>query len=246
MRKSYKKIIEENVKLHRLEASFYEIQHQEIFNYFEQSRLRKEMKSIVQELSPGPSFALDIGSGTGNLTKHLNFFGVRTVTCDLSEDMLKYNRNKYKVICDACYLPFKRGSFELVTTYSLFHHLPNVKKALEEICRVATKHPILYFDHDPFIQKEIKSKELFQHIGWMLWLLTKPEFWIRFLEYIMWGRKWYLENIEKCDWTLTDGNFVSTEEILSILKSNSYIVEINYYGTGSYIKAKGKSDSVGE
>lgn len=238
MKESYKKIIEENIKLHRSEAYFYEIQHQEIFNYFEQKRLRREMKSIVRELSLSSFFALDIGSGTGNISKHLSFFGVKTVACDLSEDMLKYNKNKYKVVCDACHLPFKKGSFELVTTYSVFHHLPNLKKGLEEICRVAAKHSILYFDHDPFIQKEIKSKEIFQHSGWVLWLLTKPGLWIRFLEYMVRGRKWHLQNIKKCDWGLTDGNFVSPEEIINILKVNGYAVELNNYGTGSYIKAK--------
>jgi len=49
------------------------------------------------------------------------------------------------VLADACYLPFKDGSFEVTKANHLLEHLENPFKALNEMLRVSTKRIILSF-----------------------------------------------------------------------------------------------------
>lgn len=138
MARDYRKIVEENIKLHKSEAYFYEIQHPEIFNLLEQRRIRREIKKIQEDPSRD-RLCLDLGSGTGNIARHLTSVGFETVACDLSSDMLKQNPTPNKVLCESTFLPFKAESFDVIVAYSFFHHLPDLYKALTEICRVSSK-----------------------------------------------------------------------------------------------------------
>jgi len=77
---------------------------------------------------------LDIGSGVGH--PDLKKYG-KIISCDISIEMLKKNAQK-SVNCDASNLPFKTESFDYVTSFATFHHLPlkEGKKFLSEIHRV--------------------------------------------------------------------------------------------------------------
>lgn len=77
---------------------------------------------------------LDIGSGVGH--PDLKKYG-KIISCDISIEMLKKNAQK-SVNCDASNLPFKTKSFDYVTSFATFHHLPpkEGKKFLSEIHRV--------------------------------------------------------------------------------------------------------------
>jgi len=245
----YKNVVMENIKLQRLEAFFYEINHPEIFNFFEQRRLRREIRAIAKNLSPMKTIALDIASGTGNVARHLQSFGLEVVACDLSFDMLKRNDSRYRIRCDVGYLPFKSNSFNLITTYSAFHHFPDFTIALKEICRVSTKSCILYFDHDPFIKGNTKTKcnifysfmrKLVQIMGWWLWLLTKPIFWIRFFRYLVGGRRRHLRLLRDINTKLTEINPLDADEISKILRNNLFVVQVKKYGITSLIRAKRK------
>lgn len=145
-------IQKENIRLHKTQAAFYEVTHPEIFNIFEQRRLRGEIEIIAKDLHRKENVVcLDLGSGTGNIARHLQHLKLDVVACDLSIQMLKHNPSKYKVCCDATQLPLKDKAFVLVTSFAFFHHIPHSLTTVKEICRVSKENSKLYFDHDPFI-----------------------------------------------------------------------------------------------
>ena len=85
MIQNYMKTTKENIKLHKGEEYFYEVQHPEIFNCLEQRRIRKELMKIKEDtLLKEKVTCLDIASGTGNLVRHLRSAGFKVVACDLS------------------------------------------------------------------------------------------------------------------------------------------------------------------
>jgi ubiquinone/menaquinone biosynthesis C-methylase UbiE len=88
---------------------------------------------------------LDVGSGAGQLAKHLLKYSDADaqVTCtDLSYPMLRRARTRLKntnphfVAADLAKLPFADGSFDCVTCGYVLEHLPNPEPGLAEIARV--------------------------------------------------------------------------------------------------------------
>jgi SAM-dependent methyltransferase len=241
LKEKEKAIIEENIALHKFESSFYVIKHPEVFNLFEQKRLKEECKVIFSYLRGNKNtrlFCLDIASGTGNLAYHLIHAGFEVFVCDLSRQMLKQNPSKNKVICEAGYLPFQENSFDMISTYSVFHHLPNTKKTVEEICRVSAESSILYFDHDNFLSIKEEQNRLSRSLSYILWLLINPRFWGRFFEFLLWGRKKMNIDFTHINFKLTDMNPVNTRKTIETLKENHFIVAIKNYGVGSQIIAR--------
>ena len=94
---------------------------------------------------------LDIGSGAGH--PDLKKYG-KVISCDISIEMLKKNTQK-SVNCDASNLPFKSKSFDYVTSFATFHHLPQRegKKFLSEIHRVLKSGGIAYLTYGYLSQK---------------------------------------------------------------------------------------------
>ncbi len=94
---------------------------------------------------------LDIGSGAGH--PDLKKFGDVT-SCDIAIEMLKKNSLK-SVNCDASNLPFKSKSFDYVTSFATFHHLPKKdgKQFLSEIHRVLKNDGIAYLTYGYLSQK---------------------------------------------------------------------------------------------
>jgi ubiquinone/menaquinone biosynthesis C-methylase UbiE len=94
---------------------------------------------------------LDIGSGAGH--PDLKKYG-EVISCDISIEMLKKNTQKL-VNCDASNLPFKPKSFDYVTSFATFHHLPKREgeKFLSEIYRVLKSDGIAYLTYGYLSQK---------------------------------------------------------------------------------------------
>jgi len=94
---------------------------------------------------------LDIGSGAGH--PDLKKYG-KVISCDISIEMLKKNTQK-SVNCDASNLPFKSKSFDYVTSFATFHHLPQKegKTFLYEIHRVLKSGGIAYLTYGYLSQK---------------------------------------------------------------------------------------------
>ena len=74
-------------------ANRYDHLHSEIFNPIEQERLGKALSTAIKAVRTNSSArggltALDYGSGSGNLTRHLIEAGIETVSADISDVFL--------------------------------------------------------------------------------------------------------------------------------------------------------------
>lgn len=91
--------------------------------------------------TPG-SRLLDVGAGTGAVASAVGDRqdGVAIVGCDLSGPMLEQGRRRIPgfraVIADATSLPFRDGSFDLVTANCVLSHVSDFRQALAETLRV--------------------------------------------------------------------------------------------------------------
>ncbi len=88
---------------------------------------------------------LDVGSGAGQIAKHLLNYADRDadITCfDLSCEMLRRARQRLKsdrprfVAADLSMLPFADASFDCVTCGYVLEHLPDPRVGLSELSRV--------------------------------------------------------------------------------------------------------------
>jgi ubiquinone/menaquinone biosynthesis C-methylase UbiE len=240
---SRRRILQENIKLHKSEAYFYEANHPEIFNVLEQSRLKTQIAILKNEASGG--LCVDVGSGTGNLGRLLRSAGFSVVACDLSREMLEQNDAEFRVRCEASTLPIRTQCASLVTGYSLFHHLPDVENALKEACRVAKEKALMYFDHDNFthgVQKKatrvVKIRGVRAATLGLIWQIAHPHYLFRFAQYVFGGRRKHLIYLRNVDWNLTDGNIFQFQQFKKILQKNGFTGSLSVYSEGSYIKVQ--------
>jgi ubiquinone/menaquinone biosynthesis C-methylase UbiE len=93
----------------------------------------------------GAKNILDVGSGAGQIAKHLLKYADRDAgitCCDLSPEMLRRARTRLKsplpshVAADLCHLPFADASFDCVTCGYVLEHLPDARPGLAELSRV--------------------------------------------------------------------------------------------------------------
>ncbi len=105
------------------------------------ARLFRERKFELH----GLRHILDVGSGAGQLAKHLIQFADpdAEITCsDLSPEMLRRARNRLKsdrprfVVADLTRLPFADGSFDCITCGYVLEHVPDPRMGLAELSRV--------------------------------------------------------------------------------------------------------------
>ena len=78
---------------------------------------------------------LDVGCGIG-LSSCFECFAVGI---DTSINLLRRNKNNFKLLGAAEYLPFKDNSFDCVISVTAFHNFNNIKKSINEIKRVGKR-----------------------------------------------------------------------------------------------------------
>lgn len=93
---------------------------------------------------------LDVGCGTGKLVEFLNKQGLQASGCDESKEAVRLGRktNTPKLIkkASATKLPYKTGSFDLVTSISVIEHLSKkqARTFLLETSRVLKPHGFVF------------------------------------------------------------------------------------------------------
>ncbi len=146
-----------NVEVHRSEAKYYEALHPEVYSKKEQKRIMATLEDIDRQIQNNKKNALDIGAGTGNLTGKLLAMGYKVTATDISPEMCEILRKKYRV-----YLPghlkvinspieeltFSQAKFDLITSYSVLHHLPNYISTLKTLAVFLKVGGIIYIDHE--------------------------------------------------------------------------------------------------
>jgi 2-polyprenyl-3-methyl-5-hydroxy-6-metoxy-1,4-benzoquinol methylase len=159
------RIHEANVIVHRLEAQYYEQLHPEVYSKQEQKRTNAKLQAIDKLVADNQKNALDVGAGTGNLTEKLLQMGYAVTAVDISPEMCAILKRKYQshladkklaVICSPIeQLDFEAGKFDVVTCYSVLHHLPDYISALRRLSVFLKKGGVIYLDHEasPFYWK---------------------------------------------------------------------------------------------
>jgi len=160
------RIREANVVVHRFEAKYYELLHPEVYNKQEQKRINSTLKMVDELIANNQRKALDFGAGTGNLTGKLLSMGYHVTAIDISAEMCALLRKKYKPYLEAKKLvvinlpiedvSFDRGEFDLITCYSVLHHLPDYVDVVQRLCVFLKKGGVMYLDHEasPFYWKD--------------------------------------------------------------------------------------------
>ena len=149
--------IARNIAVHDRIARRYEQRHDEIFNPREQARLGSVLGDAKGAIESGraPLRALDLGCGSGNLTAHLLRLGFEVTAADVSQAFLDLVASRHARAPLATHRLNGRdlgeiadGSFDLVATYSVLHHIPDYLGALAEAARVCALGGVLVIDHE--------------------------------------------------------------------------------------------------
>jgi len=172
------RIHEANVAVHRFEAEYYELLHPEVYSKQEQKRINSTLKMVDELVADNQKKALDFGAGTGNLTGKLLRMNYEVTAIDISAEMCAILKKKYKPFLDAKKLvvinsaiegvSFDRGEFDLVTCYSMLHHLPDYADAIQSLSVFLKQGGVMYLDHEasPFywMDESDKMANLVKHV----------------------------------------------------------------------------------
>ncbi len=100
--------------------------------------------------------ALDVGCGSGNLTRHLIDLGIATLSADISEKFLNLIERNFSrtglsetiKINGRDLANINDCTFDLAATYSVLHHVQDYLHLVREMCRVLKRGGVLYLDHE--------------------------------------------------------------------------------------------------
>ncbi len=239
------KIFEANIAVHRKEAQYYELIHPEVYGKQEQKRIAKKLQTLDKLITDNQKNALDIGAGTGNLTSRLLQMGYNVVAVDISAEMCAILKSKYSAYLENGKLTvvnspiekltFDAGKFDLITFYSVLHHLPDYLSAIASVSVFLKKGGVIYIDHEasPFYWKPESSalanivKGLYYHSSPIL----------NILYFQMVGVK-----IPQIDYTLSDywhkkEHALNHQNIEQVFKKNKfqYSKRTDYYEHSTWI-----------
>jgi ubiquinone/menaquinone biosynthesis C-methylase UbiE len=148
----------ENIKAHDRVYLKYDRAHGEIYNDIEQARLKEALGRAISAVRTGATVptALDMGCGSGNLTRHLLDLGARVIAADVSPKFLELIRERFteRERCSTLRLngtdlrEVETNSLDLIATYSVLHHIPDYLHAVAEMARVVKPGGIIYIDHE--------------------------------------------------------------------------------------------------
>lgn len=239
------RIREANVEVHRFEAKYYELLHPEVYNKQEQKRIGSTLRVIDELVADNQRKALDFGAGTGNLTGKLLRMGYRLTAIDISAEMCTILRKKYKTYLEAKKLTiinsaienvsFGKGEFDIVTCYSVLHHLPDYVDVVRRLCVFLKKGGLMYLDHEasPFYWKD--EPDIIANFVKNVYLHSNPLLNAFYFEII--GL-----NIPPLDYTLSDywhkkEHALDHEKIKCVFEEESFDIfrRVDYYLKGSWI-----------
>lgn len=145
-----RKIEGANLAYHDLMADAYETDLSTNFIFEEscQNRIAEIIERAGEET--GAESALDIGCGTGNILKYTTRTFAQAIGIDLSLNMLEKSRiyTDHLVQGTGLAIPCPDNTFDLVSCFSLVHHIYEPTLLFREMNRVLKKGGILYTDWD--------------------------------------------------------------------------------------------------
>jgi SAM-dependent methyltransferase len=103
-----------------------------------------------------PPRVLDLGCGSGNLTRRLLECGARVLAADVSPEFLTQVDRRFGPTgrvetlrlngTDLANVP--DGALDAACAYSVLHHIPDYLGAVDELCRVVAPGGIVFLDHE--------------------------------------------------------------------------------------------------
>lgn len=103
---------------------------------------------------------LEIGCGTGIILNEVTKFTHSAWGIDLSEGMLKKAKEKGLSVklANATKLPFPDGNFDLVYSFKVLPHIPEIDQVIQEAIRVVKKEGTLILEfYNPYSLKRITN-----------------------------------------------------------------------------------------
>jgi ubiquinone/menaquinone biosynthesis C-methylase UbiE/uncharacterized protein YbaR (Trm112 family) len=156
-----------NILFHNDMAKYYETDAStiDLFEPYTQAR----MAEILDNTAPkgGTGFLLDLGCGTGNVLMAGKQYFKESLGVDLSPGMLAVSRERnFEVICaDIENVPLNGGSADIVTCFSVLHHLYQQEKFFREVYRLLKQGGTFYSDYDPNKTSAIIAKSWLYSLG---------------------------------------------------------------------------------
>lgn len=145
-------------------------------NLFQKYWHQKKWRIIEKFLKDSTNgHLLDIGCADGTTTNQIykSFPNLKITGLDFYKKAIDFARKTKPwinfVVGDAHNLPFKNGSFELVTIIETLEHLENPQEVLKEIHRVLKKNGYLIIVQD--------TDSLLFRLVWFLWTRGKGSVW---------------------------------------------------------------------
>jgi ubiquinone/menaquinone biosynthesis C-methylase UbiE len=225
------KIIQENLKLYRLESQNYISLHPEIYNWFEQGEIQKDLASLKKKLKGNE--ALDIGCGMGNISLKLLSLGFKVTAIDISTTMIKKVKRALPVeiainldIIETdidTFLSKPAGKYNLVTMSSVLHHIPEYLESLQNIFGFIAVGGFLYITHEPLKDVLTREDPLLRKLLWQ----------IDYLCYLI-KKKGRIEVINGVDWRLSDYHLykgLDHDGVRRLLKKNGFKVFFRKYSS---------------
>ena len=156
--------------LHDKEALYYDILHSEIWNFYEQLLIKRDIGAIVKIIGI-PARVLDVGCGTGNLSLKFLMLGSEVTALDISQRMLDILRSKVPnalkgrihIVCEDAdeFLLQEKGYYDVMCFSSVLHHLPNYLATLNLAISKLNPGGIIYIVHEPLpSEKVLRSRVL--------------------------------------------------------------------------------------
>jgi len=152
------KIHKANVAVHKVEVSYYELFHPEVYGKNEQKRVTSVLSTIDRQIENNQKRALDFGAGIGNITEKLLAMEYRVTAVDISAEMCAVLRRRFESDVENGKLlvvnspvedtVFGKSSFDLIACYTVLHHLPDYQGTLRKLCGFLKKGGVMYLDHE--------------------------------------------------------------------------------------------------
>jgi ubiquinone/menaquinone biosynthesis C-methylase UbiE len=199
--------IAHNRTAHDRYAGEYDARHPEIFNDIEQARLADAVARAVALAVDGQRAvrALDVGCGTGNLTRQLLNRGADVTAADLSPKLLAEVKRRYgdsgrltlQQLNGRDLQPLADGTFDMVITYSVLHHIPDYASLVREMARVTRPGGVVVIDHErtnaswqsPDYRRFLSEAVVWPARQWWYWL-QPARYWKRIRPLLEW-RRWF-------------------------------------------------------
>jgi ubiquinone/menaquinone biosynthesis C-methylase UbiE/uncharacterized protein YbaR (Trm112 family) len=170
----HREVRDANIVYYDAVAEVYQNEVEQSIHQGEENQRR--VRQVVMDLSqktPGKLF-LDLGCGTGNLLKWGAMYFEKAVGVDVSFNMLRMARqNGLEVVqADALFLPFRKSICDVVSIFSVLHHIVDYGLVFGQVQRVLRSGGYLYSDWDP----TRKPRPADRRVAWGIYRLVHGMF----------------------------------------------------------------------